>query len=143
MQGKRRTRSSLLTRSGQCQRSFSNRSAPGIAPGPNSVSGSASCGYASGARLVYIFIIAALVLPGPSSGETSASSYHWRPSGALPLKDGELVVASSVAGGDLQEQTTLNLLMNYQYIHYGMSAGEAVVAPVLDQASRVQRGPQY
>jgi len=42
-------------------------------------------------------------------------------------EDGKPVIAISVAGGDLQEQTTLNLLMNY--IHYGMSAAEAVVAP--------------
>ncbi len=45
----------------------------------------------------------------------------------LVLKDGKPVVAISVAGGDLQDQTTLNVLLNY--IEFGMPPEKAVVAP--------------
>ncbi|MBB23830.1 MAG: hypothetical protein CMN04_13245 [Roseibacillus sp.] len=42
----------------------------------------------------------------------------------LVLKDGVPVMAISVAGGDLQDQTTLNCLLNV--IEFGMSPKEAV-----------------
>lgn len=45
----------------------------------------------------------------------------------LVLKDGQPVIAISVAGGDLQDQTTLNLLVNH--IDFGMLPEEAVTAP--------------
>lgn len=45
----------------------------------------------------------------------------------LVLKDGKPVVAISVAGGDLQDQTTLNVLLNH--IEFGMTPAEAVTAP--------------
>jgi gamma-glutamyltranspeptidase/glutathione hydrolase len=45
----------------------------------------------------------------------------------LVAKDGEAVIAVSVAGGDLQDQTTLNLLLNH--IEFGMMPAEAVRAP--------------
>ncbi len=45
----------------------------------------------------------------------------------LVLKDGKPVIAISVAGGDLQDQVTLNLLLNA--IDYGMAPDEAVTAP--------------
>ena len=45
----------------------------------------------------------------------------------LVLKGGKPVVAISVAGGDLQDQTTLNVLLNY--IEFGMPPEKAVVAP--------------
>lgn len=45
----------------------------------------------------------------------------------LVLKDGKPVVAISVAGGDLQDQTTLNLLLNH--IEFGMLPEQAVTAP--------------
>lgn len=45
----------------------------------------------------------------------------------LVLKDGRPVVAISVAGGDLQDQTTLNVLLNH--IVFGMLPAEAVTAP--------------
>jgi len=44
----------------------------------------------------------------------------------LVLKDGKPVVAISVAGGDLQDQTTLNVLLNH--IEYGMLPADAVRA---------------
>ncbi len=45
----------------------------------------------------------------------------------LVLKDGLPVIAISVAGGDLQDQTTLNVLLNH--IDFGMLPKEAVTAP--------------
>ena len=45
----------------------------------------------------------------------------------IVLKDGLPVVAISVAGGDLQDQTTLNVLLNH--IDFGMMPKEAVTAP--------------
>jgi gamma-glutamyltranspeptidase/glutathione hydrolase len=45
----------------------------------------------------------------------------------LVTRDGKPVVAISVAGGDLQEQTTLNVLLNH--IEFGMLPKEAVTAP--------------
>ena len=45
----------------------------------------------------------------------------------LVLKDNKPVLAISVAGGDLQDQTALNLLLDY--IEFGMSPAAAVVAP--------------
>jgi gamma-glutamyltranspeptidase/glutathione hydrolase len=45
----------------------------------------------------------------------------------LVLKDGRPEIAISVAGGDLQDQTTLNMLLNA--IEFGMSPAEAVTAP--------------
>ncbi len=45
----------------------------------------------------------------------------------LVLKDGAPVIAISVAGGDLQDQTTLNVLLNH--IEFGMSPQQAVTAP--------------
>ena len=45
----------------------------------------------------------------------------------LVLKDGEPVVAVSVAGGDHQDQTTLNLLLNF--IEFDMLPEQAVTAP--------------
>jgi len=44
----------------------------------------------------------------------------------LVLKDGKPVIAISVAGGDLQDQTTLNVLLNH--ILFGMKPAEAVTA---------------
>jgi len=44
----------------------------------------------------------------------------------LVLKDGKPVIAISVAGGDLQDQTTLNLLLNH--IDFGMLPEQAVTA---------------
>jgi gamma-glutamyltranspeptidase/glutathione hydrolase len=44
----------------------------------------------------------------------------------LVLKDGKPVVAISVAGGDLQDQTTLNVLLNH--IEFGMLPADAVTA---------------
>ena len=45
----------------------------------------------------------------------------------LVLKHGQPVLAISVAGGDLQDQATLNLLLNV--IEFGMPPAEAVTAP--------------
>jgi len=45
----------------------------------------------------------------------------------LVLKEGKPVLAISVAGGDLQDQTTLNLLLNH--IDFGMLPEQAVTAP--------------
>ena len=45
----------------------------------------------------------------------------------LVLKDGKPVIAISVAGGDLQDQTTLNVLLNH--IEFGMLPEDAVTAP--------------
>jgi gamma-glutamyltranspeptidase/glutathione hydrolase len=45
----------------------------------------------------------------------------------LVLKDGKPIMAISVAGGDLQDQVTLNLLLDA--IEFGMPPEEAVVAP--------------
>jgi len=45
----------------------------------------------------------------------------------LVLKDGSPVLAISVAGGDLQDQTTMNLLLNF--IEFGLSPEEAVTTP--------------
>src|SRR5262249_1860714 len=45
----------------------------------------------------------------------------------LVLKDGKPVFAVSVAGGDGQDQTTLQLLLNC--IDFGLSPAEAVTAP--------------
>jgi gamma-glutamyltranspeptidase/glutathione hydrolase len=45
----------------------------------------------------------------------------------IVLKDGKAVIAVSVAGGDLQDQTTLNCLLNH--IEFGMMPKDAVTAP--------------
>jgi len=45
----------------------------------------------------------------------------------LVLKDGKPVLAISVAGGDLQDQTTLNVLLNH--VEFGMPPDKAVTAP--------------
>ena len=45
----------------------------------------------------------------------------------LVLKDGRPALAISVAGGDLQDQAALNLLLNY--IEFGMEPAKAVTAP--------------
>jgi gamma-glutamyltranspeptidase/glutathione hydrolase len=45
----------------------------------------------------------------------------------LVLRDGKPLLAISVAGGDLQDQTTLNILLNH--VEYGMAPAEAVTAP--------------
>ncbi|MBM3237674.1 hypothetical protein FJZ31_15395 [Candidatus Poribacteria bacterium] len=45
----------------------------------------------------------------------------------LVLKDGKPILAISVAGGDLQDQTTLNLLLNF--IEFGMMPDDAVTTP--------------
>jgi len=45
----------------------------------------------------------------------------------IVLKDGKAVIAISVAGGDLQDQTTLNCLLNY--VEFGMMPEDAVTAP--------------
>jgi len=45
----------------------------------------------------------------------------------LVLKDGLPVIAISVAGGDMQDQTTLNVLLNH--IDFGMMPKDAVTAP--------------
>jgi gamma-glutamyltranspeptidase/glutathione hydrolase len=45
----------------------------------------------------------------------------------LVFKNDEPVMAISVAGGDLQDQVTLNILLNV--IEFGMSADQAVTAP--------------
>jgi gamma-glutamyltranspeptidase/glutathione hydrolase len=45
----------------------------------------------------------------------------------IVLKDGKAVLAISVAGGDLQDQTTLNCLLNH--VEFGMMPEEAVTAP--------------
>ncbi|MEZ4728787.1 MAG: gamma-glutamyltransferase [Caldilineaceae bacterium] len=45
----------------------------------------------------------------------------------LVLKEGKPVLAISVAGGDLQDQATLNLLLNF--IEFGMEPAAAVTAP--------------
>ena len=45
----------------------------------------------------------------------------------LILKDGRAVGAISVAGGDLQDQTTLNCLLNY--VEFAMKPADAVTAP--------------
>jgi len=45
----------------------------------------------------------------------------------LVLKDGKPILAVSVAGGDLQDQIALNLLLNF--IEFGMMPVEAVTAP--------------
>lgn len=45
----------------------------------------------------------------------------------LVLKDGKPILAISVAGGDLQDQTTLNVLLNF--IEFGMMPDKAVTAP--------------
>jgi gamma-glutamyltranspeptidase / glutathione hydrolase len=45
----------------------------------------------------------------------------------MVMKDGECVMAISVAGGDMQDQTTLNILLNH--IEFGMMPAESVTAP--------------
>ncbi len=45
----------------------------------------------------------------------------------LILKDGKAVMAISVAGGDLQDQTTINCLLNH--VEFGMMPADAVTAP--------------
>ena len=45
----------------------------------------------------------------------------------IVLKDGKPILAISVAGGDLQDQTTLNCLLNY--LEFGMTPEDAVRAP--------------
>lgn len=45
----------------------------------------------------------------------------------LALQDGKPALAVSVAGGDLQDQATLNLLLNF--IDFGMAPAAAVTAP--------------
>jgi gamma-glutamyltranspeptidase/glutathione hydrolase len=45
----------------------------------------------------------------------------------LVLKDQKPIVAISVAGGDIQDQTTLNVLLNH--IDFGMPPDAAVTAP--------------
>ncbi|MFP4249759.1 MAG: gamma-glutamyltransferase family protein [Armatimonadota bacterium] len=45
----------------------------------------------------------------------------------LVTREGHPVAAISVAGGDLQDQTTLNVLLNL--VEFGMSPAEAVTAP--------------
>lgn len=45
----------------------------------------------------------------------------------IVLKDGKGVIAISVAGGDLQDQTTLNCLLNH--VEFGMMPKDAVTAP--------------
>jgi len=45
----------------------------------------------------------------------------------IVLKDGKAVIAISVAGGDLQDQTTLNCLLNH--LEFGMMSKDAVTAP--------------
>ena len=45
----------------------------------------------------------------------------------LVTRDGQPVIAISVAGGDLQDQTTLNVLLNH--IDFGMLPDDAVTAP--------------
>lgn len=45
----------------------------------------------------------------------------------LVLRDNRPVIAISVAGGDLQDQTTLNVLLNH--LEFGMAPAEAVTAP--------------
>ena len=45
----------------------------------------------------------------------------------LVLKDGKPILAISVAGGDLQDQTTLNLLLNF--VEFDMQPETAVTAP--------------
>ena len=45
----------------------------------------------------------------------------------LVAKDGKVIIAISVAGGDLQDQTTLNCLLNH--IDFGLSPADAVTAP--------------
>jgi len=45
----------------------------------------------------------------------------------LVLKDGRCAAAISVAGGDLQDQASLTVLLNF--IEFGMSPAEAVTAP--------------
>jgi gamma-glutamyltranspeptidase/glutathione hydrolase len=44
----------------------------------------------------------------------------------IVLKDGKAVIAISVAGGDLQDQTTLNCLLNH--VEFGMMPEDAVTA---------------
>ena len=45
----------------------------------------------------------------------------------LVLKDGTPILAISVAGGDLQDQATMNLLLNF--VEFGMQPEDAVTAP--------------
>ena len=45
----------------------------------------------------------------------------------LVLKDGRPILGISVAGGDLQDQTTLNLLLDF--VEFGIMPEEAVTAP--------------
>ena len=45
----------------------------------------------------------------------------------LVTREGQPVAAISVAGGDLQDQTTLNVLLNY--LEFGMAPEKAVTAP--------------
>jgi len=45
----------------------------------------------------------------------------------IVMKDGRPVLAISVAGGDLQDQTTLNVLLNH--LEFGMLPRDAVTAP--------------
>lgn len=52
----------------------------------------------------------------------------------IALKDGKGVIAISVAGGDLQDQTTLNCLLNH--IEFGMMPKDAVTAPRFETGHR-------
>jgi gamma-glutamyltranspeptidase/glutathione hydrolase len=46
---------------------------------------------------------------------------------SMVLKSGKPILAISVAGGDLQDQTTLNLLLDW--VEFGMMPEQAVIAP--------------
>jgi gamma-glutamyltranspeptidase/glutathione hydrolase len=52
----------------------------------------------------------------------------------LVTRDGKPVVAISVAGGDLQDQTTLNVLLNH--VEFGMLPEHAVTAPRFSTSHR-------
>ncbi len=52
----------------------------------------------------------------------------------LVTKDGKAVIAISVAGGDLQDQTTLNVLLNH--VDFGMLPEKAVTAPRFQTSRR-------
>ncbi len=52
----------------------------------------------------------------------------------LVTRDGKPVIAISVAGGDLQDQTTLNVLLNH--VEFGMSPAQAVTAPRFSTSHR-------
>lgn len=91
-------------------------------PSANSVADGGSTGVAHGTRLSSLNTT-------PHHPNRLEAGKHPRVTltPTLVLREGAPYMAISVAGGDLQDQTTLNVLLNV--LEFGMSPAEAVTAP--------------